>query len=112
MDAGQLQSLRPALYRWLERFRPCFKRAVTFGHFLCDLLGLMAELQRKSIEPIALAGGVAVRTDDLTTYSVHKFYIDAPLDSFDKNVVFAVFAYADDMHEIDIEPSRFRHQAP
>ena len=62
MDAGPIQSPRPALERWLERFRPCFKRAATFGHFLCYLLGLMTDLQRKSIEPIALACGVAVRT--------------------------------------------------
>jgi SRSO17 transposase len=62
MDAGQLQSLQPALERFLERFRPCFKRRVTFAHFLCYLLGLMADLHRKSIEPIALACGKAVRT--------------------------------------------------
>ena len=62
MDAKQLQSLQPELERWLEPFRACFKRAVTFNHFVCYLLGLMASLKRKSIEPIALACGVAVRT--------------------------------------------------
>jgi len=56
MDAGPIRSPRPALDRRLERFRPCFKRAATFGHFVCYLLGLMTNLQRKSIEPIALAG--------------------------------------------------------
>ena len=62
MDAKQLQSLQPALEEWLKRFEPCFKRRATFGHFVFYLLGLMADLKRKSIEPIALACGIAVRT--------------------------------------------------
>jgi len=62
MDADQLRSLQPALGEWIGRFRVCFKREATFEHFRCYLLGLMAELKRKSIEPIALAAGVAVRT--------------------------------------------------
>jgi SRSO17 transposase len=62
MNADQLRSLQPALRSWIERFRVCFKREATFEHFECYLLGLMAELKRKSIEPIALAAGVAVRT--------------------------------------------------
>ena len=36
--------------------------ASNFGHLLAYLLGLMADLKRKSIEPIALAAGAAVRT--------------------------------------------------
>lgn len=62
MDAKQLQSLQPALEAWLERFGPCFKRRCTLGHFLFYVLGLMADLKRKSVEPIALACGKAVRT--------------------------------------------------
>lgn len=62
MDAVQLQSLQPALREWIGSFEPCFKRSVTFDHFQSYLLGLMADLKRKSIEPIALACGVAVRT--------------------------------------------------
>lgn len=62
MDADQLGSLQPRLRVWIESFRPCFKRSKTFGHFECYLMGLMAELRRKSVEPIALASGVAVRT--------------------------------------------------
>ncbi|HET6315274.1 MAG TPA: IS701 family transposase [Chloroflexota bacterium] len=57
-----MQSLRPALQAWVESFSPCFKRAVTFQYFQDYLMGLMAELPRKSVEPIALACGVAVRT--------------------------------------------------
>src|SRR5512145_661550 len=62
MDAAQLQSLQPALESWLGRFIPCFKRAGTFRHMMFYILGLMASLKRKSIEPIALASGIAVRT--------------------------------------------------
>lgn len=62
MDAEQLQSLQPRLRSWVESFRPCFKRCTTFDHFQCYLVGLMADLRRKSVEPMALAAGVAVRT--------------------------------------------------
>ena len=62
MNAEQLRSLHPALSAWIGAFRPCFRRRVTFDYFQSYLLGLMAELRRKSVEPIALACGVAVRT--------------------------------------------------
>jgi SRSO17 transposase len=62
MTADQLRSLQPALAALLDRFRPCFKKQVTFDHWQRYLLGLMTDLKRKSIEPIALAAGVAVRT--------------------------------------------------
>jgi len=62
MTADQLRSLQPALAALLARFRCCFRTEATFGHWERYLLGLMADLKRKSIEPIALAAGVAVRT--------------------------------------------------
>lgn len=62
MTADQLRSLQPALAGLLARFHGCFKTEKTFGHWERYLLGLMADLKRKSIEPIALAAGVAVRT--------------------------------------------------
>lgn len=62
MDAEQLGSLQQRLRGWIESFRPCFKRSKTFDHFECYLMGLMADLRRKSVEPIALASGVAVWT--------------------------------------------------
>jgi SRSO17 transposase len=62
MDALQIQSLRPALEAWVGCFEPCFKRQATFDHFQGYLLGLFADLKRKSVEPIALASGTAVRT--------------------------------------------------
>ena len=62
MTADQIRSLQPALAALLEKFRPCFKRQGTFAHWERYLLGLITDLKRKSIEPIALAAGVAVRT--------------------------------------------------
>jgi len=47
---------------FLEQFRGCFKRDVTFDHFVCYVVGLLAAIKRKSIEPIALAANVSVRT--------------------------------------------------
>ena len=62
MTAEQIASLQPALLALVGRLRPYFNRQATFEHFQRYLLGLMADLKRKSIEPIALAAGVAVRT--------------------------------------------------
>jgi len=62
MTADQIRSLQPALAALLSSFRGCFGRASTFGHWERYLLGLLADLKRKSIEPIALAAGTAVRT--------------------------------------------------
>ena len=62
MNYDQLGSFEPALAEFLEKVRHCFKRDKTFGYLQKYMLGLMADLKRKSIEPIALASGVAVRT--------------------------------------------------
>jgi len=62
MTADQIRSLQPELAALLETFRPYLGRASNFGHLLGYVLGLLADLKRKSIEPIALAAGAAVRT--------------------------------------------------
>ena len=62
MDNEQLASFEPALAKFLGKVRHCFKRDKTFMYLQQYILGLMADLKRKSIEPIALACGVAVRT--------------------------------------------------
>jgi len=55
-------SLQPALARLLRQFRHCFGRDKTFAYLEKYILGLLSDVKRKSIEPIALAAGVAVRT--------------------------------------------------
>lgn len=62
MTADQVRSLQPALAALLAMFRPCFKRRPTFGHWEKYIVGLITDLKRKSIEPIALAAGIKVRT--------------------------------------------------
>jgi len=62
MTGEQMASLAPALRGWLERFRRCFGRGKTFRYLEKYLVGLLSDVKRKSIEPIALASGVAVRT--------------------------------------------------
>src|SRR3989304_1592682 len=62
MTADQIRSLQPELAAPLETFRPYLGCASNFGHLLAYVVGLLADLKRKSIEPIALAAGAAVRT--------------------------------------------------
>jgi SRSO17 transposase len=62
MTGEQMATLQPALRRHLAAFRDCFRREVTFGYLETYVVGLMSDLKRKSIEPIALAADVPVRT--------------------------------------------------
>jgi len=62
MDGDQIASLRPALAAHLAQFRHCFKRQETFEHLLQYVPGLMSDLDRKSVEPIALGAAVPPRT--------------------------------------------------
>ena len=62
MDANQIQSLYAGLQSWLGDLRVCFKRETTWRYLQLYVLGLLADLKRKSIEPIALAASVPVRT--------------------------------------------------
>jgi SRSO17 transposase len=62
MTGEQVGSLLPALSVFLGRFRKGFRNRKSFEHLQRYLVGLMSDLKRKSIEPIALASGVAVRS--------------------------------------------------
>ncbi len=62
MDAQQLWSLVPALETYIKGYWLCLKRHNTFRQFCSHLPGLMADLDRQSTVPIALATGMAVRT--------------------------------------------------
>lgn len=62
MTSEEMASLEPALRELLEEFRECFCREKTFGYWETYILGLMSDMKRKSVEPIALAAEVAVRT--------------------------------------------------
>ncbi len=62
MTFDQMASFQPALAAMLAKFRAYFKRDKTFGYWQTYILGLMADVKRKSVEPIALAAEVPVRT--------------------------------------------------
>jgi SRSO17 transposase len=62
MIAEQVTALGPAFADYLAGFRPCFVTSSTFRHFQTYTRGLLSDLSRKSVEPIALAGGCSVRT--------------------------------------------------
>jgi SRSO17 transposase len=62
MTEDQIVGLRPALTDYLGDFRGFFPRKPTFGHLGVYCRGLLSDLEHKSVEPIALAAGAAVRT--------------------------------------------------
>src|SRR3954447_16867204 len=62
MTDQDIAQLGPAFSLFLRRFRPCFLQDRTAGHFDNYCRGLLSDLPRKSVEPIALACGTAVRT--------------------------------------------------
>ena len=62
MDAEQIRRLEPQLADYLDCFEDCFARRDTQAHFPVYVRGQLSELPRKSVEPMALAAGTAVRT--------------------------------------------------
>jgi SRSO17 transposase len=62
MTEQQITSLGSAFAAYLRRFRDSFAQDRTAAHFATYCRGLLSELPGKSIEPIALAAGTAVRT--------------------------------------------------
>src|ERR1700743_894217 len=62
MTDQDISRLGPAFSSYLGRYRPCFLQDRTAGHFDDYCRGLLSDLPRKTIEPIALAAGTAVRT--------------------------------------------------
>ena len=62
MDAAEIRGLKPKLKKFLGQFRDCFSRKDTRAHLSTYVEGQLTKLDRKSVEPIALAAGVAPRT--------------------------------------------------
>jgi len=62
MTREQIAGLGAALPRFLDGFAGCFARRPLREHFRTYCRGLLSDLPRKSVEPIALAGDTAVRT--------------------------------------------------
>ena len=62
MDAQQIAALEPELAAFLSRFDQCFARSDTRSHLPIYVSGQLSDLERKSVEPIALKAGLAPRT--------------------------------------------------
>ncbi len=62
MTEQEIAGLGPAFASYLGRFRSCFRQERTAAHFDTYCRGLLSDLPRKSVEPIALEAGTAVRT--------------------------------------------------
>jgi len=86
MTEDQVAGLGPALTEFLGGFRKCFPRRPTFTHLATYCRGLLSDLGRKSVEPIALAGGAAVRTlQEFLTH--HTWDQDALLTQTQRRIV-------------------------
>ena len=62
MTDQEIAGLGPAFSGYLRQYRDCFLQKRTATHFDSYCRGLLSDLPRKSVEPIALACGTAVRT--------------------------------------------------
>jgi SRSO17 transposase len=62
MTNQEVTALGPAFAAYLRRFRQCFRQDRIAAHFGTYCRGLLSDLPRKSVEPIALEAGTAVRT--------------------------------------------------
>lgn len=59
MDAAEIRGLKSRLQKFLHEFHDCFGRKDTREHLNTYVSGQLSKLDRKSVEPIALAAGVA-----------------------------------------------------
>jgi SRSO17 transposase len=62
MTEQEITALGPAFAAYLRRFRDSLGQDRTAAHFDTYCRGLLSDLPRKSVEPIALEAGTAVRT--------------------------------------------------
>jgi SRSO17 transposase len=62
MTSDQILSLAPALTEFVDEFAHCFGRSEPREHLRHYVRGQLSNLQRKSVEPIALFNNIAPRT--------------------------------------------------
>ena len=62
MTDSEIAAIGSEFGRYLRRYRTCFGQDRTAAHFDTYCRGLLSDLPRKSVEPVALASGTAVRT--------------------------------------------------
>lgn len=62
MTTHEIARLAPAFAAYLKSYQVCFLKDKTQAHFGNYCRGLMSNLDRKSVEPIAIEAGTAIRT--------------------------------------------------
>ncbi len=62
MDIETIRALESDLREYLDRFSDCFRRSDTRAHFPHYVEGQLSDLERKSVEPMAIKMNVPVRT--------------------------------------------------
>jgi SRSO17 transposase len=72
MTPEQIVGLGPALTEFLGSFRACFGERRVLDHFAVYCRGLLSNLRRKSVEPVALAAGSTVRA--LQLFLTERFW--------------------------------------
>jgi SRSO17 transposase len=88
MTAEEVAGLGPAFADYLRCYRSCFVTKNTFEHLGTYCRGLLSDLPRKSVEPMALAAGAAVRTlQEFLTH--HVWDHDGLLAAMQRRVVAA-----------------------
>jgi SRSO17 transposase len=86
MTAEQISGLGPSFTKFVASFFHCFLTKPTIKHFTAYCRGLLSDLPRKSVEPIALAGGSAVRTlQEFLTF--HKWDQGLMRDDIQRRIV-------------------------
>ena len=86
MTAEQVVGLGPAFTEYLRAVRGCFANRKTLNHLETYCRGLLSDLPRKSVEPMALAAGCAVRTlQEFLTH--HRWDHAAMRDQIQRRIV-------------------------
>lgn len=95
MTPEQVEELGPAFAEYLRQFLYCCDYTQTFDLLNVYCTGLLSDLHRKSCEPIALAGGVAVRTLQEFLRD-HRWSFAAVRDLLQRHVVALLAGLPDD----------------
>lgn len=79
LEKGDVKGFINELSGFHEQFSDCFCRSESRGHFYKYMVGQFSQIERKSIEPIALA------VEDGKVRAMQRFISDAPWD--DENIM-------------------------
>lgn len=90
MEVTALMKLKPNLEKFVQEFDPCIKTFQSRAHLRTYVAGQMSHLDRKSVEPIALAADVPVRTLE-EFLSIHRWDEDRVAAQMRKRVALKHF---------------------